>query len=318
MKIFLYVIVAAVYSDAFILERRSRSSLQPPQDAVLYADVANLMANPKSLNLKRLWVGQKENDGGAVTYNHKTPRTLEVAATPGVTNYEHKVGAFIIETMTFLMPRPLFERLAEYASVGLFTSKETTTIFPEYDRFKDRPECKDSCADKCSDTCTTDGRKYDSLSGLGGARTTCINDNFMCYPGDPYLGQYNVLVHEFGHTVHSKGLSGFSYYYDKVKQAYSNALRYDIWNTKSYEMSNELEYFAEATAAFFQTNELSSSGYMNRCGRSSGFCQTQLEARNWLEKKDPMLYEILSYTYTDFRPNATVENLGICVTKIKP
>lgn len=70
------------------------------------------------------------------------------------------------------------------------------------------------CSSQCSVTCTADGRKYDSLAGVGGPRATCVSNNFMCQTGDPYFGQYNVLVHEFGHTVHLIGLSdadGYKY-----------------------------------------------------------------------------------------------------------
>ena len=59
-----------------------------------------------------------------------------------------------------------------------------------------------TCAGACSDTCTPDGRKYDELAGVGGERATCVNDNFMCLPDDPYYGDFSVLVHEFAHTLH--------------------------------------------------------------------------------------------------------------------
>ena len=53
---------------------------------------------------------------------------------------------------------------------------------------------------------SADGRKYDSLAGLGGQRGTCVVNNFMCLSDDPYGGTTNILVHEFAHTLHQYGL----------------------------------------------------------------------------------------------------------------
>ena len=64
-----------------------------------------------------------------------------------------------------------------------------------------------SCAGNCSYTCSGDGRKYDSVAGLGGRRATCLDDNYMCTDSDPYLHRDNILVHELAHTIHQYGLS---------------------------------------------------------------------------------------------------------------
>ena len=73
-----------------------------------------------------------------------------------------------------------------------------------------------TCAGACSDTCTGDGRKYDSLAGLGGTRATCVDSNYMCLPDDPYNHMFSVLVHEFAHTVHQYSLPYCSEYWDLV------------------------------------------------------------------------------------------------------
>ncbi len=72
--------------------------------------------------------------------------------------------------------------------------------------FHSLPRFLGTCAGACADTCTADGRKYDSLAGVGGIRATCVNDNFMCTPDDPYGNMFSVLVHEFAHTVHQYAL----------------------------------------------------------------------------------------------------------------
>ena len=60
----------------------------------------------------------------------------------------------------------------------------------------------DTCFWACSNTCTGDGRKWESLTGVGGSRATCLDDNFMCTDSDPYGHTDSILVHELAHTVH--------------------------------------------------------------------------------------------------------------------
>lgn len=51
----------------------------------------------------------------------------------------------------------------------------------------------------------------------------------------------------------------------QIYAAYQNAVANRIWDLSSYAMSNELEYFAEGTGVFFNTNRHpNSSGGMNR------------------------------------------------------
>jgi len=240
---------------------------------------------------------------------------LEVSATLAISAAAHNTGTDIVRFMTRNMPPGVFAELARRGTVGLFTAADKTTIFPEYEHLKDRPECAGTCAGACSDTCTGDGRKYDSLAGVGGSRATCLDDNFMCTDQDPYYRQYSILVHEFGHTIHQYALPGSSDYYAKIRQAWLNARSNSIWDPSSYAMSNELEYFAEGTGVFFNTNRHpNSSGGMNGCGKPIGnFCSSETEARAWLQQRDPQLFDALAFTYTDQRPSLP-GNLGVCMT----
>lgn len=232
---------------------------------------------------------------------------LEVSSTLAISTAAQNMGTEIIRLMTRNMPSQVFAELANWGSVGLFTAADKTTIFPEYEHLRDRPECQGTCAGACSDTCTGDGRKWDSLAGVGGSRGTCLDDNFMCTSADPYGHTFSVLVHEFGHTIHQYALPGSSNYYDRINAAWQNARNNAIWDTSSYAMANALEYFAEGTGVFFNTNRHpSSSGGMNSCGRPPGnFCANEVEARNWLLQRDPQLYDALSFTYTNYQPSLT-------------
>jgi len=238
---------------------------------------------------------------------------LEVAATIAVSETAFSTGISYVRGMTQHMPPELFAQLARDGSVGLFTAADKTTIFPEYEHLRDRPECAGTCAGWCSDTCTGDGRKWDSLAGVGGVRATCLDDNFMCTNADPYYRQYNVLVHEFGHTIHMYGIPSSSGYVQRITEAWANARARGIWENNSYAMSNYFEYFAEGTTVFFNTSRHpNSSGGMNGCGRPSGsFCASETEARNWLLEKDPMLFDALSYSFTNYRPSI-LAGLSVC------
>lgn len=281
---------------------------QPSQDAIIPVKPLADVASPRA-EFNYLWLAE---DGSV--FSDPAAGRLEVAATLAITAEEHQVGTYIVKQMTQHMPSEVFAQLASQASVGFFTSDDHTTIFPEYEHLKDRPECEGTCAGACSDTCTGDGRKYDSLAGLGGIRATCLDDNYMCTDADPYGHTYSVLVHEFGHTIHQYGLPGVSDYYGRIRDAYQNALANQIWDPSSYAMSNELEYFAEGTGVFFNVNRHpNSSGGMNSCGRPPGqFCQTEGEGRDWLQTMDPQLFDALSFTFTGHQPTLP-GGLEVCV-----
>ncbi len=51
-------------------------------------------------------------------------------------------GAEIVSALVRDMADEVFVALATYASVGFFTAEEGTTVFPEYEQYRDRPECQ--------------------------------------------------------------------------------------------------------------------------------------------------------------------------------
>ena len=50
-------------------------------------------------------------------------------------------GAQIIQLMARHMPAELFKEITPRGAVGLFTSTDKTTIFPEYEIYRDTPQC---------------------------------------------------------------------------------------------------------------------------------------------------------------------------------
>ncbi|XP_041361799.1 uncharacterized protein LOC121377776 [Gigantopelta aegis] len=102
------------------------------------------------------------------------------------------------------MASNIFTRLSTRQKVGVFTLSETLTVFPEYHSWVDTPECHNRCDGSCQHTCTSDGRKFESLDGIGGKRVVVAEENVRCSSRDPFRNRgENILVHEFGHAVHS-------------------------------------------------------------------------------------------------------------------
>ncbi|CAH1775839.1 unnamed protein product, partial [Owenia fusiformis] len=261
------------------------------------------------VDFKFKWVA---SDGSIRNENNGVDTLVEVAATTGVSETAHMIGSKIVGNMLRYAPDSYFEALANNGRVGFFLQAEGSTVYPEYVHLKDRPECAGRCNDDCSDTCIDDTRKYDLLPGIGGVRATCVDDNLLCNSSDPYGSTYNVLNHEFAHTYHQYGLPEVIQI--QISIAYQNAYALGIWDTDSKAMANDLEYFAEASTVFFNTNNHGNfSGGMNSCGRPSGFCQNEAEARDWLNFADNDIYNILVEVYTGNRPMLPGD-LAVCTT----
>ncbi len=88
--------------------------------------------------------------------------------------------------------------------------------------------------------------------------TSCAEENLLELPGDPYAAE-NILVHEFGHTVHEQGMSTVDPTFDgRLAAAYAHAKSGGLW-AGTYAMTNKSEYWAEATQSWFDTNRANDS-----------------------------------------------------------
>lgn len=93
--------------------------------------------------------------------------------------------------------------------------------------------------------------------GLGGSETdpfcSCGEENLLCYPGDPYSTE-NILIHEFAHNIHLRGLMNVDPTFDgRVKAAHAAAMKAGLWKGK-YASVNHHEYFAEGVQSWFDNN----------------------------------------------------------------
>ncbi|MEM7012391.1 MAG: hypothetical protein AAF585_13010, partial [Verrucomicrobiota bacterium] len=93
--------------------------------------------------------------------------------------------------------------------------------------------------------------------GLGGSRTdpvcSCGEENLLAFEGDPYH-QESLLIHEFAHNIHLRGLVNVDPTFDdRLKAAYDAAMKAGLWDTK-YASVNHAEYFAEGVQSWFDNN----------------------------------------------------------------
>ncbi len=93
--------------------------------------------------------------------------------------------------------------------------------------------------------------------GLGGSETdpfcSCAEENLLAYDGDPYDTE-NILIHEFAHNIHLRGLTNVDPTFDKrLKDAFDSAMKAGLWKG-AYASSNHHEYWAECVQSWFDNN----------------------------------------------------------------
>ena len=83
--------------------------------------------------------------------------------------------------------------------------------------------------------------------------TSCGEENLLCFPGDPYATE-NILIHEFGHTIHEFGLAAADpTFQGRLDAAFAAAREHGRWEG-TYARSNAAEYWAEGVQSWFSCN----------------------------------------------------------------
>lgn len=95
--------------------------------------------------------------------------------------------------------------------------------------------------------------------GLGGSETdpycSVAEENLLGYAGDPYA-QECILIHEFAHNIHLRGMNNVDPTFDKrLKETYAAAMKAGLWKGK-YASTNHHEYFAEGVQSWFDDNRV--------------------------------------------------------------
>ncbi len=115
-----------------------------------------------------------------------------------------------------------------------------------------------------------------------GNLAVAAEENILCYDDDPYGGRYDVLVHEFAHTIsvrvpYSPGGQDF---WDRLLPAYQAAMDAGLWR-RTYAATSPGEYWAEGVQAWFNVKW------------GHGGAQNSINTRAELKSYDPRLAEVI-------------------------
>ncbi|XP_064596776.1 uncharacterized protein LOC135463446 [Liolophura sinensis] len=239
-------------------------------------------------------------DGRLLLDKPQNESVVLIQATNLVSEEAVEKAAHTMGSMMRHMPDIIFAGVARSKGVRLFPKGHGLVVYPEMASHANTPECKRTCAGSCRHTCVGGTRKFQNIGGLTAGYSYIVDSNVLC-KNDGYHGRLNVVGHEFAHLImfHLP-----SYWKKRIHDAYTNDHAKQVWGMHSYLMSNQNEYWAESSGAFFMFGHmLWTSGGMNRCGHGGNtICPSVAAAREFIHKKDPDLFAILDYVYTGNRP----------------
>ena len=177
-------------------------------------------------------------------------RGFPIVASATVNPYALKEAAFLCDLMLGKRPDVLEAMVKSGSRLCIMAHDEYTTDLPEFTRMGDRPM---PGFEKFSGKDYWDAR----ARGTGGSEVdpycTCAEENLLGYKGDPYATE-NILIHEFAHSIHLRGLNNVDPTFDRrLKEAYDAAMKAGLWKGM-YAATNHAEYFAEGVQSWFDNN----------------------------------------------------------------
>jgi hypothetical protein len=162
-----------------------------------------------------------------------------IVASATVNPYALKEAVYLIDMMFAKRPDIRKAMTQSGARMCILGWNEFTTDLPEFSQFKPKD--------------FWDAR----ARGTGGSETdpycSSAEENLLGYPGDPYATEC-ILIHEFAHSIHLRGLANVDSTFDgRVKATYDAAMKAGLWKGK-YAATNHYEYFAEGVQSWFDNN----------------------------------------------------------------
>jgi hypothetical protein len=115
---------------------------------------------------------------------------------------------------------------------------------------------------------------------------SAAEENLLDLPGDPYRAE-NILIHEFAHTIHERGLVTIDPTFDgRLTAAYEHARKNGLWQG-TYASENRMEYWAEAAQSWFDCNRVNDSQH------------GPIDTREKLKPYDPDVAALLTEVFGD-------------------
>ena len=173
-----------------------------------------------------------------------------ITASAKVNPFALKEAAFLVDQMLANRPDVRTAMIHSGARLCILAHDEFTTDQPEWAWLADVPE------PSARGVAVKDYRDA-RARGMGGSATdpfcSCAEENLLGYPGDPYSTEC-ILIHEFAHNIHLRGMANVDPTFDaRLQAAYDAAMRTGLWRGK-YASTNHHEYFAEGVQSWFDDN----------------------------------------------------------------
>lgn len=169
-----------------------------------------------------------------------------------VNPYALREAAFLVKLMLAGRPDVREAMIKSGARMCVMAHDEVTTDLPEFARL--------GC-EKVRGFEGVPGKDYwDARArGLGGSETdpfcSVAEENLLGFAGDPYEKEC-ILIHEFAHSIHLRGLVNVDPTFDtRLLAAYDAAMKASLWKGK-YASVNHHEYFAEGVQSWFDNNRV--------------------------------------------------------------
>ncbi|MCC6235693.1 MAG: DPP IV N-terminal domain-containing protein, partial [Verrucomicrobiales bacterium] len=173
-----------------------------------------------------------------------------IVASSTVNPHALQEAAYLVDRLLAKRPDVREAMIQSGSRLCLLAWNEFTTDLPEFARLAES---------RMPEHPTLPAREYwDARArGLGGSETdpycSCGEENLLGYKGDPYAAE-NILIHEFAHNIHLRGLVNVDPTFDaRLRTAYDAARKAGLWRGK-YAAVNHHEYFAEGVQSWFDNN----------------------------------------------------------------
>ena len=195
----------------------------------------------------------QDPDGVPAFYTQRVKaHDFPIVASAKVNPYALKEAVYLVDMMLAKRPDVRAAMIRSGARMCVMAHNEYTTDLPEFIRMAGE---KDEHFPELPAKDFWDAR----ARGLGGSDTdpycSVAEENVLCFPGDPYALEC-ILIHEFAHNIHLRGMLNVDPTFDTRLQAtYDAAMKAGLWKGK-YAAMNRFEYFAEGVQSWFDNNRV--------------------------------------------------------------
>ena len=198
-----------------------------------------------------------------------------ICSSANVDDYALREAAYLISMMLAKRPDLHWALVDGGSRLTVMAADEFTTDVPEHRSIVDEGR-------KSSDWWDRRAR------GLGGDENqpvaSCGEENLLCFEGDPYAKE-NILIHEFAHQLHLRGLNRLDPTFDdRLQRIWKAALAAGLW-AGTYASTAHTEYFAEGVQSWFNNN------------RENDHDHNHVNTREELKQYDPALAQMLSLIF---------------------